>query len=171
MSAPNLQAARDAVAYVHQKLVVGSSNKPRDVIASLGGSVVCVLATRSVEIATGDRDAVLGLIRADAAKAEHVGCGNCGESAALAFMYLYDRHVHPLDFMAGQNVDHAFVVIGRLASSDEAKPDSWGPDAVVCDPWGGLWMRGAGRAFPASQFKTNMYKGMMLMPESVYRID
>jgi hypothetical protein len=34
--------------------------------------------------------------------------------------------------------DHAFVVIGRAASSKAADYKTWGPDAVVCDPWGGV---------------------------------
>jgi hypothetical protein len=169
MSAANLKAARDAVDYVGSKLTIGSSNKPRDVIGSLGESLLCVVAIRSVDIATGDRNATLGWIRASAAKAEHVGCGNCGESAALAFMHLHDRHVHPLDLMEGQNVDHAFVVIGRAPKGDAAEPETWGQDAVVCDPWGGLWLK-TGKAFSAIEFRIEMYKGLYMRPRSLYRV-
>jgi hypothetical protein len=61
-------------------------------------------------------------------------CGNCGERASVAYRYLYQLGVRPLDYMAKIHGDHAFVVIGRVAKSG-TKPIDWGPEAVVCDPW------------------------------------
>lgn len=63
-------------------------------------------------------------------------CGNCGEFSALAFMYLYQKGVRPLDWMALVGGDHAFVVIGRDKKGSVDKPLSWGPTAAICDPWG-----------------------------------
>lgn len=62
-------------------------------------------------------------------------CGNCGENSALAFMWLYDQGVRPLDWMNLGSADHAFVVIGRKPGA-AANWQAWGKDAVVCDPWG-----------------------------------
>ena len=170
MSSFYLKAAEDAVDYVHGKLTIGSSNKPRQILASIGQSILCVAAIRSVDIATGEREPMMGEIRQAAAKAEHVGCGNCGESAALAFVYLAERHVRPLDYMVDVDADHAFVVIGRAKASKPEDPNTWGRDAVVCDPWGGLFAD-RGKAFPASTFRANMYKGGHMKPASVYRVE
>jgi hypothetical protein len=65
------------------------------------------------------------------------GCGNCGELTSLAFMFLFNKGVRPLDFMAlSDPADHAFVVIGRGGSrADDGVGQNWGEAAVVCDPW------------------------------------
>jgi hypothetical protein len=69
--------------------------------------------------------------------ADKYDSGNCGEMTAMAFMYLYNLGVRPLDFMALVNpADHAFVVIGRKNSPDhDSYGRNWNKDAVVCDPW------------------------------------
>jgi hypothetical protein len=54
----------------------------------------------------------------------------------MTFMYLYNLKIRPLDFMALDNADHAFVVIGRRESDDvESLGRNWDKSAVVCDPW------------------------------------
>jgi hypothetical protein len=60
-------------------------------------------------------------------------CGNCAELAASAFVFLHKLNVRPLDYMVLDGADHAFVVIGREADSDDWR--KWGKSAVVCDPW------------------------------------
>jgi hypothetical protein len=92
-------------------------------------------------------------------KAEHAkegGCGNCGENSMLAFIFLWDMAVRPLDWMEVDK-DHQFVVIGRLdgLSYEWAK---WGPDAVICDPWGQGLERGdiSIGTYPATQFESKM---------------
>jgi len=58
------------------------------------------------------------------------------ELAAVTFMYLYNLNIGPLDFMALNNGDHTFVVIGRGESDDvESLGRNWDKSAVVCDPW------------------------------------
>jgi hypothetical protein len=127
----------------------------------LGQSIICVLAERSVDIAVarepGDgKLGMPGVIRGTAAKARDLGCGNCGEQAAVAFVYLKDAGVRPLDYMVYKEPgDHAFVVIGRAANSVESDYTTWGDDAVVCDPWGG-------NAFPAAEIPANLYVGLGL---------
>ena len=101
--------------------------------------------------------------------AEQSGAGLSGEQAAVAFAYLLQRGVRPLHYMHAVGREHAFVVIGRhpperqvegqvgrqeqgddqpgavlLTPSEplsEIKPESWGADAAVCDPWAGAAYR------------------------------
>jgi len=65
--------------------------------------------------------------------------GNCGELAAMAFLYLEENRVLPLDYMTfgapPPAYDHCWVVIGRANGSQERDPSTWGEDAVWCDPW------------------------------------
>ena len=73
--------------------------------------------------------------RIKANRATQTGCGNCDEHSILAFMFLYDMQVRPLDRMYSGDRDHAFVVIGRKEGSDANDPKTWGDEACICDPW------------------------------------
>jgi hypothetical protein len=93
------------------------------------------------------------------ARQQHVG--NCTEQVAVAFEFLQDRKVSPLDFMIQEprRLDHVFLVIGRTQVEknktewDIDKPPPWGPDAVVCDPWS---RDKANRAYPAADIPKMM---------------
>ena len=160
----NLSRARLAVDHVRAKMTIGASNKIGDIAKSFGGALLCVPASRSVDIAV-PRGPIPAWLKEWAAKAEHVGCGNCGEQAALAFMDLHNRfHVRPLDYMARRNADHAFVVIGRARGSKIDDYLTWGDDAVVCDPWDN-------KVYAAREVLTKMYGGKAFKPESLYRVD
>jgi hypothetical protein len=123
-----------------------------------------------------------------AALAASAGCGNCGEQAAIAFSYLeLSRNARPLDYVgpAGStrivssgNIDHAFVVIGRVKGSDPLDQKTWGVDAVVCDPWDG----DSGSYYMASDIPTRFlansvtdavggYCAMTYPFASIYRLD
>ena len=69
-----------------------------------------------------------------------MGCGNCAEQSALAFVQLRDAwRVSPLDWMQVGNWKHGFVVIGRIAeTTDSARIETWNTEATVCDPWKGF---------------------------------
>lgn len=63
--------------------------------------------------------------------------GTCSEQAAYAYRYLLDEvpphtRVHLCDMVGG---DHALVVIGIADGADLKDMSTWGPHAVVCDPW------------------------------------
>ena len=60
--------------------------------------------------------------------------GNCDDQSCVAFVYLLDNKVRPLDWMHLTNQRHSFVLIGRDGASG-ADPAGWGEDVVVCDPW------------------------------------
>jgi hypothetical protein len=91
--------AQSAIDYVKRKMTVGATNKLKDIVSSRGMSLLCVPAERSVT-----DDASLGrfdhFLRMVAGAAKNTGCGNCGEQAAVAFVYLMDRGVRPLDYIA-----------------------------------------------------------------------
>lgn len=161
----NLTKARLAISFVRGKMTLGASNKLGDVLWSAGRTLLCVRASRSVDIAV-PRGPIVSWLREAAAKAEAVGCGNCGEQAALAFMELYERlQARPLDYMTRTNRDHAFVVIGRVSGSRIDDHTTWGGDAAVCDPW-------AQTAFPTSDIPTKAYGGAKPFGvESLFRAD
>lgn len=161
----NLARARLAVDFVQQKMTVGAGNKFGDIARSFGGALLCVPASRSVDIAV-PRGPIPAWLREAAAKAEHVGCGNCGEQAALAFIDLHERHhAHPLDYMARTNRDHAFVVIGRARGSRIDDYTTWGNEAVVCDPWDL-------KTYTATEIPIKAYGGARPFGvESLFRVD
>jgi hypothetical protein len=160
----NVASARRAVDYVTSKMTVGASNRV-DVLKTGGGSVLCVFATRQTDFAVAERNGIPSYILLPAATAEHVGCGNCGEQAALAFVYLVeDLKVKPVEYMGRTNADHAFVVIGRSKDSDVSDYKTWGDQCVVCDPWDK-------KSFAASQIPKEAYKPESFQAESIFRLD
>jgi hypothetical protein len=77
--------------------------------------------------------AQLDLLRIESDMAKIKKRGNCDENSAIAFMFLYDMGVRPIErFLA--DADHDFVVIGRndVDPNDYAQ---WGNTCVVADPW------------------------------------
>lgn len=138
----NLRIARDAILYVQEQLPRGSGNQTH----SPTDGAACVSHVRST-IPLCAPDYIPHL----AHRAVEVGCGNCAEQAAVAYIFLQNRGVQPLDYMllsdnTGTGI-HVFVVIGF-------KPDEgtsgWGKEAVICDPWDD------GRAYPADQIVNQM---------------
>ncbi len=65
--------------------------------------------------------------------------GNCYELACNVFFHLLDKtsqNIEVVEIDSGmEDADHVFVVIGRVASSNLDRPETWGKNAIVCDPW------------------------------------
>lgn len=145
--------AETIVSEVQAGLPRGAGNKPN----SSQETVECVDRLRAVTVkqlmAAGLFYKHVSDIRTIADNALSRRCGNCGEQAAIAFIMLVDKRVEPIDYMrcAGEGDDHVFVVIGRREESDVRKynAQTWGPDAVVCDPW-------MGKAYSCSEMQTNL---------------
>lgn len=89
---------------------------------------------------------VLHDIENNAKNSVKYGVGNCDELSAIAYLLLLEC---PKEYTKGQTIrvekinlkrpgDHCFVIIGRRRNSDLRDPWSWGPDAVICDPWGNV---------------------------------
>jgi hypothetical protein len=135
----NLMWAEHALKVVADAMTWGAQDKFQDVATSFlytGLLIRDVYAEEDKLTARGLRgkDYIYGA----AAIAQLYGCGNCAEQSAIAFRFLDQHRIKPLDYMQRANGDHAFVVIGRAAGSDEAEYSAaWGPAAVVCDPWKG----------------------------------
>lgn len=76
------------------------------------------------------------LMEIEADMASAYGYGKCSAHMAIAFCFLFDQGVRPLDEMVTwQFKNHTFVVIGRQKESNEKVPATWGQAAVICDPW------------------------------------
>src|SRR5437870_5452280 len=122
----NLRMAAEAVAYVVQKVSRGSGNQSY----SPPDGADCVAYLRGAMPPVDDWVPPL------AQRAESLGCGNCGEQAAVAYQFLLGKGVRPLDYMNLYNADgvavHSFVVLDFVG--DAGGTSSWGPDAVICDP-------------------------------------
>lgn len=120
---------------------------------------VCLYDTvrPSVEANPAASKSVLDWLRVMARESANHGCANCGEFAAVAFVYLYDLGVRPLDYMSLVGQDHAFVVLGRK-KGDPTTAAKWGPSAVVCDAWGAGLRKGdaATGSYHALFFDTEM---------------
>ena len=137
-----------AVAYVQDKLRGGSQTSFLDVISTGGRALWCVERARAQARAIGWTN--FGeQIEAMATAAEANGCGNCGEQAAVAFMFLKRWPIAPIDYVHLLEKDHDFVVVGADDSSSQYVTD-WGADAVICDPWDG-------KAYPVAQIYERMY--------------
>lgn len=175
----NLAAALEAVRFVKAKMVVGAKNKISDLWKSRGQSISCVNDLRENEDAyaatlaelAGTDDPLAAknerLVEFRAGLAAAYGCGNCAEQAALAFVYLRDKGVYPLDYMNKPDVvlgfgGHAFVVIGRAKGSRTDRPVTWGTTAAVADP------HETATAYPASKIDQYMPHAKFV---SLFRMD
>lgn len=62
--------------------------------------------------------------------------GNCAELAFHALDYVLnhkgDMYAEVYEIKGG---DHVFLVLNRDPGSDPKNPATWGPNAVICDPW------------------------------------
>lgn len=65
------------------------------------------------------------------------GGGNCAENASLALDYVANNEPEAFAeiYQLDPAVDHVFCVIDRKKDSDPNKPETWGENAFVCDPW------------------------------------
>lgn len=146
--------AKRANAVVKKKLSVGPGNR----WYSGMGAVLCVKAQRREGMKELNRRAAEIKKKASAVgkgqvaewakweqviaiwakNAEKYHCGNCAEHAAVAFGYLKNAGIRPIEYMAFMSSifeDHGFVVIGRKISTDLNKPLAWGTEVAVCDPY------------------------------------
>jgi hypothetical protein len=138
----NLVSAKEAVRQVQIALPKGAGNKISNLWEKGFEPAYCVDDMRKAR----DGDVPINTIpniSFVALQATGYKCGNCGEQSALAFMYLLNKGVSPLDIMCVVGRDHNYVVIGR-ENEDEGEgfgPINWGANAVICDPWYGKFYR------------------------------
>ena len=123
----NVSWAKSAVAYT-RTAIPNAGNKPGDILATAGGSLLAVAAERLTF--GGTYATTLEYVKAKADHARKWGAGNCGEMSFVAFVYLLASTVRPLDIANTENGDHQFVLIGR-----EIGGNGWGPRCTIADPW------------------------------------
>jgi hypothetical protein len=131
-----------ALNYVQRYMTIGASNKVLDVVTSLGESRSCVAKLKS-DYASGRNFASWHDAVAECARLGRIrGCGNCGEQSAIAYMFLWDNSMVPVDWIKVNDVDHNFTLLGCRpgAGSDKSR---WGPRCVVVDPWNRICYPGA----------------------------
>lgn len=153
----NLERARAAVAEARKYMSYGHDNYlPRPTyregcVHQSRDAVQAIVDRRAAEdrsYLSGDKRQRLRVVES-ARRAKRSGCGNCFEQASLAYLYLKEEGVRPIDLFELARLDHVFVVIGRAGETPE-KVSSWGAQAVVCDPWAPEGQR-VFRALPMEQ--------------------
>lgn len=91
----------------------------------------------------------------DVSSESHLGC--CHEYAVQALSYVLkaqpDINAEIFSIQSSNpNIpsgDHEILVLNRILPSDESRPDTWGPDAVICDPW-------ADKVYPAREYLSQL---------------
>jgi hypothetical protein len=89
-------------------------------------------AKRRGELKEGDWKTYIELM---ARTAIQIKAGNCGEQSSVAFMYLKEAGIRPIEYFEYTDRDHAFLILNRRAGTDIANFAEWSENAVVCDPW------------------------------------
>ena len=76
--------------------------------------------------------------------------GNCYEQALLALDYVINEAPQvSAEIYCIRGGDHCFLVIGREKNSDPDRPETWGDQAYICDPW-------ANAVYPASSYLSKL---------------
>ena len=127
-----LALAASAIAYTRGIFPSGPGNQISALKSSKLNSRIRLLIARTDRLWTmtpaADKLASANPIEATAAKAFIAGGGNCGEHAAVAYSYLRANAAGtPINYVV-HSMDHAFVIIGKLATDSDDK-------MVVADPW------------------------------------
>ena len=148
-----LSSAVIANEYVKKKMTIGASNKLRvdfwkawkcsgsliqtgEMREHVDREVVAAFETETVTTNLEYRIKSQRIyLEKSAEAAQAYGCVNCGEQSAIAFVYLRQQNIFPLDWMEVDGYKHAFVIIGRRRGSDTENWATWGNEAVICDPW------------------------------------
>ncbi|UFN50161.1 hypothetical protein LPC08_05930 [Roseomonas sp. OT10] len=132
-------------AYVRRYMTIGASNKVSDLISSGLQSLRCVSQARAEEDAVASQYGAWDFQMKIAEIAKRRGCGNCNEQTAIALWFLSGYGQVPLDGIEWEGGDHRMALLGRQAG-DVYDLSTWGPRAVVVDPWNGV-------TYPAAEFR------------------
>ena len=157
----NLASAITTVKYVQGKMVFGASNKFPNLAAAMcvgwGGMDGKMRQDVDKDLANAGfkrgsestPDAWKKRIEVENYNSKSWGCGNCGEQASIAFTYLRELGIRPLDYYEAEGTftRHAFVIIGRDAGTDSTDYTKWNDSAIMCDPWRGVAELVTGQSF------------------------
>lgn len=164
----NLEYAHEAMNYTQEVLPLGAVNRSQNSDSQSSDAIVQIELMRvELEHKVKEKrhlhhnfDWFHELV---AEGAEKYQAGNCGEQSAVAYVYLKNhKNVRKVERLSLVNGDHGFVVIGRSPLGDVADPETWGKEAVVCDPW-------ANEYFPAEEI-FDRFKKLGVYDSSVHSI-
>ena len=137
--------AKQAYNHTLQFLYLGNALNLTDQLSTVGAVNLGVIFTRlqtkytkltqsSGPTGKGNVSSNLAEVRAMADAATTQGAGNCGEHAAVAFMYCYTRKIAPAEMVwLPGGIGHAFVLVGRTGGQT-SDPFSWPAHTWICDP-------------------------------------
>lgn len=147
-----LKVVTDAYNSTLNKLPLGSTNNP-DIPVRPGTSNTLRMTRLDQRLDQRglpgvdwtDRYSVEKWVERDGVYGQMFGAGNCGEMVALTYRYLKTHLATPLDVMympdlgAHYNHDnHIFIVVygdSLPTLGHFTPPNTWGPRAIICDPW------------------------------------
>lgn len=137
-----IRAAKAACEHVYQVCPLGSANRPNGQSQELALQALMqakysfddqieeIIADPTFTEAQKN----LTIIRLLADIGHGAKAGNCQEMAAIAFLFLIEKEIFPIELVHTQ--EHTFIVIGRnpdTSSINDIK--DWTKDVVICDPW------------------------------------
>lgn len=139
-----IQAAKEAFAHVYDVCPLGSANR-----CNAFDEKTRMLAEEALIREKKDFDQQVSVIQNQpllSSKEKHfqiirlladiavrAKAGNCQEMAAVAFLFLLEKHIFPIELVSVPK--HTFVIIGRNPETSLDLPESWNKEAVICDPW------------------------------------
>lgn len=73
-----------------------------------------------------------------AIRAEKYRIGNCAELCAIATDYLWrfpGKEIERIEPVSAQDFDHVWLILNRKQGSNLLKPNEWGKNCWILDPW------------------------------------
>lgn len=93
-------------------------------------------------------DSTIRFFEQSIANCKKFSIGNCHELALMALHYMIEEQPDiNAEVYHIEGGDHAFLVVGRKIDSDPHRPDTWGDEAYICDPW-------SNNVYPANEYLT-----------------
>lgn len=140
-----LKLVEEALKHARSKLPFKSSNKLREGTMEVTFEGEEVVWDRSVRQTVANKN--IGMLEdklprstlsAYLLEAESARAGNCTQYALLAFDYLRQKDVRPVQVVQLEEPgDHVFTIAGKIAG-ELANMSTWGKEVFVCDPWANI---------------------------------
>jgi hypothetical protein len=139
-----IKMAKEACAHVHKVCPHGSANRCNG--RTPEGQALAEVALRrekadfDLQVQHIQNSATLSknqksleIIQLLADIAHRARAGNCQEMAAVAFLYLKERNVAPIEMVSIPK--HTYIIVGRSPKTPINCHEDWNDEAVICDPW------------------------------------
>lgn len=143
-----LQWAREAVVYARTQCPLGAANNHLDILRARQVKQQKELWAKTAEwqaatdIHTGVELATMPMTMKDvyhaAEKAAEIRASNCVGLSCLAYQYLVQNHVTPLEIVNFQDGNHMLILLGRKSQYAPVLSEESGLKidlCIICDPW------------------------------------